>query len=234
MGRPVILSAFFSALGQMGDPRFRRVLLIGLALTIALLVAATSGFVWFVGWLSADSVEVPWIGTITWLDDIITWASFFVFLVLSIFLMIPVASVITSMFLEDVARAVEDQHYPNLPPAKGIGFGDGLVDTLNFLGVLLAANLLALLLYVFLPFASIFIFWGLNGFLLGREYFTLVAMRRVSRAQARVLRRAHSGRIWLAGTLMAVPLTIPLINLIIPILGAATFTHLYHGLVREN
>ncbi|MEL7167601.1 MAG: EI24 domain-containing protein, partial [Pseudomonadota bacterium] len=169
----------------MGDPRFRRVLLIGLALTIALLVAATSGFVWFVGWLSADSVEVPWIGTITWLDDIITWASFFVFLVLSIFLMIPVASVITSMFLEDVARAVEDQHYPNLPPAKGIGFGDGLVDTLNFLGVLLAANLLALLLYVFLPFASIFIFWGLNGFLLGREYFTLVAMRRVSRAQAR-------------------------------------------------
>ncbi|MEL7165128.1 MAG: hypothetical protein AAGL96_06600, partial [Pseudomonadota bacterium] len=52
--------------------------------------------------------------------------------------------------------------------------------------------------------------------------------------QARVLRRAHSGRIWLAGTLMAVPLTIPLINLIIPILGAATFTHLYHGLVREN
>ncbi|MEO0633215.1 MAG: EI24 domain-containing protein [Pseudomonadota bacterium] len=230
----MILSAFFSALGQMGDPRFRRVLLIGLALTIALLVAATSGFVWFVGWLSADSVEVPWIGTITWLDDIITWASFFVFLVLSIFLMIPVASVITSMFLEDVARAVEDQHYPNLPPAKGIGFGDGLVDTLNFLGVLLAANLLALLLYVFLPFASIFIFWGLNGFLLGREYFTLVAMRRVGRAQARVLLRAHSGRIWLAGTLMAVPLTIPLINLIIPILGAATFTHLYHGLVREN
>lgn len=208
-------------------------LLIGLALTIALLVAATSGFVWFVGWLSADSVDVPWIGTITWLDDIITWASFFILLFLSVFLMIPVASVITSMFLEDVARAVEDEHYPNLPPAKGVGFADGLVDTLNFLGVLIVANLLALLLYVFLPFASIFIFWALNGFLLGREYFTLVAMRRVGRAQARVLRRVHSGRIWLAGTLMAVPLTIPLINLLIPILGAATFTHLYHGLVSD-
>lgn len=230
----MILSAFFAALGQLGDPRFRRVLLLGLALTIALLVAATSGFVWFVGWLAADSVDVPWIGTITWLDDVLTWASFFVFLILSIFLMIPVASVITSMFLEEVAQAVEDRHFPHLPKAAGSGFGDGLIDTINFLGVLIAANFVALMLYAFLPFAAVFLFWGLNGFLLGREYFTLVAMRRVGRDQAKVLRRAHSGTIWIAGTLMAIPLTIPFLNLIIPILGAATFTHLYHGLVNER
>ncbi len=29
---------------------------------------------------------------------------------------------------------------------------------------------------------------------------------------------------------MAVPLTIPLVNLTVPILGAATFTHLFHRL----
>ena len=34
----------------------------------------------------------------------------------------------------------------------------------------------------------------------------------------------------LAGALMAVPLTVPLLSLLIPILGAATFTHLYHRL----
>ena len=226
----MILNAFFSALGQLGDPRFRRVLLIGLALTVALLVAATSGFVWLVGWLTADSIDVPWLGTITWLDDVLTWASFFVFLVLSMFLMIPVASVITSMFLEDVAGAVEDRHYAHMPPAAGTGFGDGLVDTVNFLGVLVASNIVAIVLYIFLPFGTIFIFWGLNGFLLGREYFTLVAMRRVGRAQARLLRKEHVGTIWIAGTLMAIPLTIPLLNLVIPILGAATFTHIYHQL----
>jgi len=32
---------------------------------------------------------------------------------------------------------------------------------------------------------------------------------------------------------MAVPLTFPLINLIIPILGAATFTHLFHRLAQK-
>jgi len=29
---------------------------------------------------------------------------------------------------------------------------------------------------------------------------------------------------------MVVPLTIPLVNLLVPVLGAATFTHLFHAL----
>ncbi|WP_299727461.1 EI24 domain-containing protein [uncultured Tateyamaria sp.] len=224
----MILTSFFAALGQIGDARFRRVLLLGIALTIALLIGATSGFVWLIGTLTSDSVSVPWVGEITWLDDVISWGSFFLFFALSIFLMMPVASAITSMFLDEVAAAVEDRHYPHLPPASKVPFGDALVDTVNFLGVLIAANILALILYVMFPPTAIFIFWGLNGFLLGREYFTLAAMRRVGRKRAKELRSAHSGTIWLAGTLMAIPLSIPLVNLLIPIIGAATFTHLYH------
>ncbi|WP_299367463.1 EI24 domain-containing protein [uncultured Tateyamaria sp.] len=226
----MILGSFFAALGQIGDPRFRRVLMLGVALTVALLVAATAGLVWLVGALTADSVTVPWVGEITWLDDIVSWGSFFLFFVLSVFLMMPVASAITSMFLDEVAQAVEDRHYPHLQAAQSVPFGDAVVDTVNFLGVLIGANLLALILYLFFaPFAPL-IFWGLNGFLLGREYFTLVAIRRVGRTQAKALRRAHIGTIWMAGTLMAIPLSIPLLNLLIPIIGAATFTHLYHRL----
>jgi CysZ protein len=171
----MILSSFFSALGQIGDARFRRVLLLGIALTIALLIAATSGFVWLIGMLTADSVSVPWFGEITWLGDVISWGSFFLFFVLSIFLMMPVASAITSMFLDEVAAAVEDRHYPHLPPPHNVPFWDAVVDTVNFLGVLIGANILALILYVLFPPAAIFIFWGLNGFLLGRDYFTLAA-----------------------------------------------------------
>lgn len=228
----MILTSFLAALGQIADPRFRRVLLLGLVLTIALLIGATSGFVWLIGTLTADSVSAPWIGEITWLDDVISWGSFFLFFALSIFLMMPVASAITSMFLDDVAEAVEDRHYPHLPPAQNVPFGDAVIDTINFLGVLTGANILALILYVMMPPAAIFIFWGLNGFLLGREYFTLAAIRRVGRKQARELRRAHMGTIWLAGTLMAIPLSIPLVNLLIPIIGAATFTHLYHKITK--
>ncbi|MEL7097203.1 MAG: EI24 domain-containing protein [Pseudomonadota bacterium] len=226
----MILSSFFAALGQIGDPRFRRVLLLGIALTIALLIGATAGLLALIDWLTADSIEAPIVGEITWLDDILSFAGVFTMLALSIFLMVPVASAITSMFLETVAQAVEDEHYRHLPPVQPIPFSDALRDTVNFLGVLIAANIVALFAYVFLPFAAIFIFWALNGFLLGREYYTLAAMRRVGRAEAKKRRSEHAGTIWLAGVLMAIPLTVPLVNLTIPIIGAATFTHLFHRL----
>jgi CysZ protein len=104
----------------------------------------------------------------------------------------------------------------------------------NFLGLLIGANILALVLAGFLPLAYPFVFYLLNGFLLGREYFMIAALRREGPEGAKALRRANAGQIWLAGCLMALPLTIPFVNLVIPVLGAATFTHLYHRLAGTN
>ncbi len=226
----IIFQSFFLALGQIGDPRFRKVLLLGVGLTFALLVVAYAGFLWLINALVGDQATLPLLGEVTWLNDLLSVSSLLLMMVLSVFLMVPVASAITSMFLDEVAQAVEDRHYPNLPPVAGIPVAEALKDTVNFLGVLIAANLLALVLYViFTPLAP-FIFWALNGFLLGREYFTLAAMRRLGRDGARKLRAKHSATIWIAGTLMAIPLSVPLVNLLIPIIGAATFTHIYHQL----
>lgn len=230
----MIFNAFFKTLGQTGDPRFRRVLFLGIGLTLALLVAASVGFLMLVQWLTAATVNLPWIGEVTWLKDLFSAGAVLLMMVLSIFLMVPVASAITSMFLDEVAQAVEDKHFPHLPVVTPVPLWEALKDTVNFLGVLVGANILALLLYVMFPPAAPFIFWGLNGFLLGREYFTLAASRRLGPIEAKKLRRRHGGTIWAAGTLMAMPLSIPLVNLVIPILGAATFTHLFHALWRKT
>lgn len=226
----IVVQSFLKAIGQIGDPRFRKVLLLGVGLTFALLVVSYAGFLWLINALVGDQVTLPILGEVTWLNDLLSVSSFLLMMVLSVFLMVPVASAITSMFLDEVAQAVEDKHYPSLPAVPRIPFGDALMDTLSFLGVLIVANLLALILYaIFTPFAP-FIFWAMNGFLLGREYFTLAAMRRLGREGVRKLRAKHVATIWMAGTLMAIPLSVPLVNLLIPILGAATFTHIYHGL----
>lgn len=229
----MIFTAFFRALGQIGDPRFRRVLFWGIGLTLALLVGLYAGFLWVVQAMTGEVMTIPLVGEVRWLDDLLSWGSLLFMLVLSAFLMVPVASAITSMFLETVADAVEDRHYPHLPDAVPVPFWDALRDTFNFLGVLLGANIVALALYAVFAPAAVFIFWGLNGFLLGREYYTLAAMRRVGRQGARELRRRHALTIWMAGILMAIPLSIPIMNLVIPILGAATFTHLFHQLQGE-
>lgn len=229
----MILTSFFKALGQLPDRRFRRIVWRGIGLTIALLVAVYAGVLWLIEWATGDTTTLPGVGQVTWVGDLLSLGSLGIMIVLSIFLMVPVASAITSLFLDDVAQAVEDKHYPRLPATPRIGFGEGLRDTVNFLGVLVGANVMAFALYFMLPFAAVFIFYALNGYLLGREYFQLAAMRRIGRARAKALRKKHRGTIWAAGCLMAVPLSFPLVNLVIPILGAATFTHLYHGLSQR-
>lgn len=226
----MILAAFFKAISQLPDPRFRRVLMLGIGLTIALLIGTYAGLLWLVQTVTADGVTIPWIGKVGWVGDLLSWGSLGVMILLSVFLMVPVASAITSLFLDDVAQAVEDAHYPHLPQVPRGNFWDAVKDTVNFLGVLLVANIAAFALYVLLPFLALPIFFALNGYLLGREYFQLAATRRIGRENAKALRRQHWVKIWIAGCLMALPLSIPLVNLVIPILGAATFTHLYHRL----
>ena len=68
--------------------------------------------------------------------------------------------------------------------------------------------------------------------LLGREYFQLVAMRRLGRKAATKLRRKNGGQIWIAGIMMAIPLSVPIINILVPLLGVATFTHMFHRLIK--
>lgn len=229
----MIFTDFAKAIGQIGDPRFRRVLFLGIGLTLALLVAAYAGFLWLLNWLDPATLNLPFLGPNAFVGGLLSWGSMGLMLILSIFLMIPVASAITSMFLEDVADAVEVRHYPELPPAPRVTFADAARDTLSFFGLLVGVNLVALLFLPFYWFAAPLVFYLINGFLLGREYFTIAALRREGRERARALRRENAIEIWFAGILMAIPLTIPLMNLVVPILGAATFTHLYHRIAAR-
>lgn len=228
-----MIGDFLRAIGQLGDPRFLRVLGIGLFLTLGLLFVVTAILVTVVGWFAPEVVTIPFVGwQVTWIDNVLSWAMVPLMLVLSVFLMVPVASAFTSIFLDDVADAVEGRYYPTLAQAPRASFSDSLIDSLRFLGVIIAANIAAFALYLLFPPAAPVIFLALNGYLLGREYFTLVAIRRLGREGARAARSRNGAQIWVAGILMAIPLTIPIVNLLVPVLGAATFTHLFHRVTR--
>lgn len=230
----MIFSAFFAALGQLGDRRFRRVLGLGVLLALALLFAAYVLFIQLVFWLSPDSVDLPVIGPVSGIETFLGWASLFLMIGLSVFLMVPVASAFTGLFLEDVADAVEDRHYPGLPPAVPLSLGESLRQSVNFLGLVIAVNAGALFLYPFVGPGIPLVFWAINGFLLGREYFSLVALRRLPPGEVKAMRRRNRWTLWAAGTLMAAPLSVPCLNLVIPTLGVATFTHLYHRLASAG
>ena len=50
----------------------------------------------------------------------------------------------------EVADLVERAHYPGLPPVRGLSLSETLGDSLRFFGVVLAANLVALIVYTLL------------------------------------------------------------------------------------
>ena len=221
------------ALGQLGDPRFLRVLGWALLLTIAGLAAVFWAVMLCLGWLLPETVTLPWVGSVTFVDDLVDWTAVALMLALSVVLMVPVAAGVVGFFLEGIAEAVEARHYPALPPARGLGWAEQVGDALRFFLIVCAAKLVGLVVYLTVAPLAPVIFWLVNGFLLGREYFQLVAARRLGRAGAADLARRHFWRIWATGTAMAIPLSIPVLNLVVPILGVAVFTHQYHRLAGD-
>lgn len=222
------------ALAQMRDPRFIGVFLRAIALTLGGLVVITVGLVTGLGWLLPDTVSLPWIGPVGFVDDVVSWAAVALMIVLSVVMMVPTAAAVVGFFLDDIASAVEERHYPELPPARKMPLTEQVGDALRFFVLLVVVNAVALIAYLVLAPLAPLIFWAVNGFLLGREYFQLVALRRMAPAEALALRRANSGRIWLAGTAMAVPLSVPLLNLLVPVVGVAVFTHQFQRMATPR
>ncbi len=228
-----LISDFLRAAGQLSDARFVGVLAWSLALTLGLLAGLSLGAVWLVG-LLPSSFDLPLIGEVATPFTAARGLALGTMVVLSAFLMFPVAAMFVNLMLDRIVDAVEARHYPELAMVRPMGLGEALKGALGFTVLVIGVNLAAMIVYLLSgPFAPL-VFWVVNGYLFGREYFELVALRRLEPAAMRRLRGRHGFRIWLAGTLMAVPLSIPVVNLLVPLVGVATYTHMFHRLWKRT
>jgi len=213
-----MIDVFVRALAQLGDPRLRRVLWLslGLSVLICLVLAASSGailaLVQFVslGWLEA---------TIDFLGGIFT--------VVLILLLFPAfVGMVAGFYMETVASAVEARHYPGLPPARHQPVWEAVWVGVRFGLYLIVLNLLALPLYL-VPGLGMIVYYVLNGFILGREYFEFAAMRRLPAGAAGTVRKAHGIRVFIAGMGLALVASLPVVNLLLPIVGTAVMVHVF-------
>jgi uncharacterized protein involved in cysteine biosynthesis len=124
---------------------------------------------------------------------------------------------------------VERRYYADLPPPRPQGAADQIRIGVSFLLATIALNLLALPVY-WIWGANIPIFLLVNGYLLGREYFELVAIRRVDRRMLAALRRQHRFELLLAGAAIAALSSIPLANLVTPVVATAFMLHIFQAL----
>jgi CysZ protein len=212
-----MLEAATLAVRDILSPPFRGVLIRAVGLTLALLVA-----LWLtLQWLVVHFVATPW----WWLDTLIDVLAGVGLLVGLGFLAAPVAALFIGLFVDDVAEAVEQMHYRSDPSGRPLPPGRAFVDAFKFFGIVVLVNALALPLVFLLGF-GVLILLAANGYLLGREYFELVAMRHHERPVVRRLRSKYPLRIFAAGLLVAAVLAIPIVNILGPLFATAFMVHI--------
>lgn len=220
-----MLDAFAKAIAQLPDPALKRVVLRSMA-GAAGVFALLCGAAWFFV-LRLNVSDIPVLNTLV---DVLGALAV---LALAVILYPAAVGALIGLFLEEVARAVERKYYPHAPAPREQGVAEAALGALRFALVAVAVNILALPLYLalfFVPPFNVFVFYGVNGYLVGREYFELAASRRLPPQGVRELRRANRVRVFLAGGLTAFLLTVPIVNLVAPIIGTAAMVHILERL----
>ena len=143
-------------------------------------------------------------------------------------LFVPFALAIAGLFLDETAAAVERRHYPGLPPPRGASLAAQGVFNVTLALKVLALNLVLLPVALLVPFVGGVLLWFVAAVSLGHGLFEGVAQRRMTVAQARVLRKRREFSVFAVGAVMAGMALVPFANLLVPVLGTAAMTHLLH------
>jgi CysZ protein len=219
----------FASLGRAArlifDPAFAGTVVKSLLLTILLFAAALA-------LTEVGLAHLPVIGN-PLVNRALEWIAPLLFIFGGVVLGPPVAALFASLFLDQVASRIEARDYPGLP-ARPASFAVTFRAGLKLAALIVGVNLVLLPFDIGLPGLGEILSLAANGWLLGREYFELAALRHIPLDDATRLRRANGSAIWLGGVLIALASMIPLLNLIAPLLGTALMVHLFHRMTRAD
>lgn len=224
-----MIAALPATLAQLGDPVIRRVIVRSVLLTLALFVGLWWGLVW-----ALEQVDAA--GWPDWLADAWEFADgglAAILVIVGLFFLFPaVATTVISLFLDEVVDAVEARHYPHARAARSPTLLDNLRLGLASGLRVLFWNIVALPAYILLLFTAIgplLLAVAINGWLLGRDYLEMVAVRHLPRQSLRPWIGTHGRDRVAVGLTTALLFLVPFVNLLAPVIGAALATHAFHG-----
>lgn len=214
------------ALAQLTDPALLRVI------WRSVLFSAVFFGIILAGMISAVHHYVAAGGILAWALDTLGSISA---ALLAMWLFLPFAAIIGTLYFEQIARAVELRYYPSLPPAQPAPILDQLGASISLGLRVLGVNVLGLVLTLFLPGIGLPIGWAIAAWAMGRGLFVAVAMRRLNRRDAEALYLAVRPAALAQGGAIAAAAYFPLLNLLIPVVGTAAMVHvLDQALMREQ
>ena len=229
-----MFDAAIKALIQMFSPPFRRVLLKSIGLGIILIVLMGIGLNRVFSWMAtagATWAEATAGGHTAW--QILAWvvsiAATLGIVTGALFLMPAVTAFVGSFFVDEIAEGVEQTHYPADPVGRALPLGRALIEGIKF-GLLAVVVYLCALPFVLFAGLGVVILFLANAYLLSREYFELAAMRFRPPGEAKAMRKANAIYVFLAGLIVAVFVSIPILNFATPVFAMAFMVHIHKKL----
>ena len=218
-----MIAAAFDAVDQIFTRPFRAVFWKSIGLTLLLL-----GLVW----LGLDRLVVG-----ATLHMPYAWLALGVHLLVGVGLVVGIAFLVPSasfivagVFFDELAGHVEDAIAGPLGRGRALPFWTALWIGLRFAGLSLLVNAIALALLL-VPGLNAVAFFGANAYLLGRGFGEFAALRYLPLREVRALSRRHRLRLFGAGCVVAGLLSIPVLNLLTPLFGAAFMVRVTRPLV---
>jgi CysZ protein len=234
-----MFDAAFSALFQMFSAPLRAVLLkaAGLALLVIVIIGvALQRLFSFLAASGADWAEHAYGSVPHQVWSILTWVLSIMaglgIVTGALFLMPAVAAFVGSFFVDEVADHIERTDYPADPPGTALPFMSALAQ--GVITALLALVVYALALPFFLFGIGVLVLFFANAWLLSREYFELAAMRFRPPAEAKLLLAQHASYLFGAGMIIALFVSIPILNFATPVFAMAFMVHLHKKLAGSR
>jgi CysZ protein len=231
-----MLDAASKALAQMLSPPLRAVLWKSVGLALALIIVAGIALdrliVWLLGAGSASvettlgpNAHVP-ANVVAWILSI---AAGLGIVVGSVMLMPAVTAFVASFFADEIAEEVEREHYPSDPPGVRLPLGLAVTEGGKTALLAIAVYICATPFLLLAGFGALIFFFAV-AWLLVREYFELAAMRFRPPQAAKALRRRNASTVYVGGLLIAVFVSIPIVNLATPLFAVALMVHVHKRL----
>jgi len=235
-----MLDAAAKALSDMLSPPLRAVLLkaVGLALILIVFIGivlqrvlawlAESGATW-AEQSSGFASHSVW-ATIAWL---LSFMAALGIVTGALFLMPAVTAFVGSFFVDEIADKVEHERYPAEPPGRALPVMRALIEGIKIALLALAVYVVALPFVLFAGLGFLVLFVA-NAYLLSREYFEMAAMRFRPPLEAKAMRRANGGYVFACGLIIALFVSIPIVNLATPIFAMAFMVHIHKRLAGKR
>ncbi len=217
----MLVSSFIKSLHNLLSASFVKVLIYSFVISACILsVFLFSSFYFIQQAISLSS---------GWLAQLLNWVAA-AGAGLSAWFLFPVfIPLIAGFFSEKIANDIEKKDYGIISIGQISVFQD-LNQNIRFTAKALILNILCLPLYI-TGFLFPLVYYPLNAWLLGRQFFEMTTARHIGYDAAFVIRKNNKISIWILGGILLFMSNLPIIQLIVPFFGVAIMVH-YYQLIR--